>query len=110
MAGAWVALDARSGELLWSTANPSNENAPAPVSVANGVIFAGSVAPEGPVYAMDAETGKILWSYNSGATLYGGKSISCGCIYHGNGNKLGLAAPLHLTWTGGTDLYALCVK
>lgn len=109
-AGAWVALDACSGEILWSTANPSNEIAPAPVSVANGIIFAGSVAPEGPVYAMDAETGKILWSYNSGATVYGGISISYGCIYHGNGYKLGLVAPLHPTWTGGTDLYALCVK
>ncbi|KAL3731720.1 hypothetical protein ACJRO7_028581 [Eucalyptus globulus] len=108
--GAWVALDACSGEILWSTANPSNEIAPVPVSVANGVIFAGSVAPEGPVYAMDAETGKILSSYNSGATVYGGISISCDCIYHGNGYKLGLAAPLHPTWTGGTDLYALCVK
>ncbi|KAK3421935.1 hypothetical protein EUGRSUZ_G02529 [Eucalyptus grandis] len=89
-AGAWVALDGRSGEVLWSTANPSNEMAPTPVSVANGVMFACSVAPEGPVFAMDAETGKILRSYNSGATVYGGISISYGCIYHGNGYKLGL--------------------
>ncbi|KAL3731719.1 hypothetical protein ACJRO7_028580 [Eucalyptus globulus] len=65
-AAAWVALDGRSGEILWSTANPSNEIAPTPVSVANG----------GPVFAMDAETRKILRSYNSGATVYGGISIS----------------------------------
>ncbi|XP_048134980.1 polyvinylalcohol dehydrogenase-like [Rhodamnia argentea] len=108
-AGAWVALDASSGEILWSTANPSNETSQGPVSVANGVVFTGSVAPEGPVYAMDAKTGKILWSYNSGATVYGGISISYGCIYHGNGYKVGLVSPFHPTWTGGTDLYSLCV-
>ncbi|KAF8021504.1 hypothetical protein BT93_G1827 [Corymbia citriodora subsp. variegata] len=94
-AGAWVALDARSGEILWSTANPSNEITPAPVSVAKGVVFAGSVAPEGPVYAMDAQTGKI---------------VCCGCIYHGNGYKVGLVSQAFPTWTGGTDLYALCVE
>ncbi|KAL3731716.1 hypothetical protein ACJRO7_028577 [Eucalyptus globulus] len=93
---AW-AVDHDSGDIvwfrvkiLWSTANPSNEIAPTPVFVANGVMFACSVAPEGPVFAMDAETGKILRSYNSGATVYGGISISYGCIYHGNGYKLGL--------------------
>ncbi|KAF8021503.1 hypothetical protein BT93_G1826 [Corymbia citriodora subsp. variegata] len=82
--GAWVALDARSEEILWSTANPSNEITPAPVSVANGVVFA--------------------------ARVYGGISISCGCIYHGNGYKVGLVSQAFPTWTGGTDLYALCVE
>ncbi|KAL3731711.1 hypothetical protein ACJRO7_028572 [Eucalyptus globulus] len=90
-AGAWVALDVRSREILWSTANPSNETAPTLVSVASGVV-------------------RAMWSYNSGATVYGGISISYGCIYHGNGYKLGAVAQLHPTWIGGTDLYALCVK
>ncbi|VVA20437.1 PREDICTED: polyvinylalcohol dehydrogenase [Prunus dulcis] len=68
-AGAWVALDADSGEILWTTANPSNDTAQAPVTVANGVVFAGSVASNGPIYAMKANTGRILWSYNTGATV-----------------------------------------
>ena len=62
-AGAWVALDANSGHILWSTANPSNEAAQGPVTIVNDVLFAGSVAPNGPIYAMDAKTGNILWSY-----------------------------------------------
>lgn len=107
-AGAWVALDANSGEILWSTANPSNDTAQAPVSVANGVVFAGSVASNGPIYAMDANTGKILWSINTGATVYGGISVSYGCIYLGNGYTVGLAK-FHTTWTPGTSLYAFCV-
>lgn len=83
--GAWVALDANSGEIVWSTANPSNETSNGPVTLTNGVLFAGSVAPNGPLYAMDAKRGAILWSYNTGATIYGGVSASYGCIYLGNG-------------------------
>ncbi|PQQ06349.1 uncharacterized protein Pyn_37085 [Prunus yedoensis var. nudiflora] len=90
-AGAWVALDADSGEILWTTANPSNDTAQAPVTVANGVVFAGSVASNGPIYAMNASTGRILWSYNTGATVYGGISASYGCIYVGSGYSVGLA-------------------
>nr|POE53961.1 polyvinylalcohol dehydrogenase [Quercus suber] len=101
-ASAWVALDANSSEILWSTA------AQAPVSVANGVVFAGSVASNGPIYAMDANTGKILWSNNTGATVYGGISVSYGCIYLGNGYTVGLAK-FHTTWTPGTSLYAFCI-
>ncbi|KAJ6365826.1 hypothetical protein OIU76_030579 [Salix suchowensis] len=106
-AGAWVALDANSGQILWSTANPSNEAAQGPVTIVNDVLFAGSVAPNGPIYAMDAKTGNILWSYNTGATVYGGVSAGHGCIYLGNGYSIGLAR-FHPTWTGGTSLYAFC--
>ncbi|XP_015894914.3 uncharacterized protein LOC107428835 [Ziziphus jujuba] len=107
-AGAWVALDANSGNILWSTANPSDDKAMGPVTVANGVVFAGSVASNGPIYAMDANSGKILWSNNTGATVYGGVSAGYGCIYLGNGYSVGLAK-FHPTWTPGTSLFAFCV-
>ncbi|KAA8533005.1 hypothetical protein F0562_032878 [Nyssa sinensis] len=107
-AGAWVALDANSGEIIWSTANPSNDTSQGPVTLVNGVLFAGSVAPNGPLYAMDAKTGTILWSYNTGATIYGGASASYGCIYLGNGYTVGLAK-FHPTWTPGTSLHAFCI-
>ena len=107
-AGAWVALDANTGAILWSTANPSNDTSQGPVSLTNGVLFAGSVAPNGPLYAIDAKTGTILWSYNTGATIYGGVSASYGCIYLGNGYTVGLAK-FHPTWTAGTSLYAFCI-
>ncbi|KAG9152991.1 hypothetical protein Leryth_021945 [Lithospermum erythrorhizon] len=89
--GAWVALDANTGEIIWSTANPSNETFPGPVTSANGVLFAGSVASNGPVYAMDAKNGNILRSYNTGASVYGGASVSYGCVYIGHGYSIGLA-------------------
>ncbi|KAI5341015.1 hypothetical protein L3X38_020289 [Prunus dulcis] len=76
-AGGWVA----SGKVLWSTVNPSNATSSGPVSVANGVLFAGSTNPKGSIYAMNTRTGKILWSNQTGATVYGGMSISNGFIY-----------------------------
>ncbi|KAK4604004.1 hypothetical protein RGQ29_012490 [Quercus rubra] len=83
-AGGWVAMEADSGKILWCTANPSNATAAGPVTVANHVLFAGSTHPKGPIYEMNAKTGEILLSYETGATLYGGMSVSDGCIYLGN--------------------------
>ena len=37
-AGGWVAMDANTGETLWSTANPSNATSNGPVTIANGAI------------------------------------------------------------------------
>ncbi|KAK1563324.1 hypothetical protein Q3G72_026015 [Acer saccharum] len=67
-------MDARNGRILWSTADPSNALAFGPVTLANGVLFAGSTHGKGPIYAMNAITGKVLWSYDTGGTVYGGIS------------------------------------
>ncbi|TXG59158.1 hypothetical protein EZV62_016987 [Acer yangbiense] len=58
--GGWVAMDARNGKILWSIADPSNALAFGPVTLANGVLFAGSTHGKGPIYAMNAKTGKVL--------------------------------------------------
>ncbi|RDX60267.1 Polyvinylalcohol dehydrogenase, partial [Mucuna pruriens] len=105
-AGGWVAMDARNGRVLWSTANPSNSTAYGPVSVANEVLFAGSTDRMGSIYAIDAKSGKILWSYQTGGSVYGGMSISNGCIYVGHGYNVAYGYSLNLT--GGTSLFAFC--
>ncbi|KAG4925796.1 hypothetical protein JHK87_051336 [Glycine soja] len=107
-AGGWVAMDASNGRILWSTANPSNRTANGPVSVANGVVFAGSADRMGSVYAIDAMNGKILWSYQTGASVYGGMSISKGCIFVGHGYGVALGPAFGLI--GGTSLFAFCVR
>ncbi|KAK6155114.1 hypothetical protein DH2020_009362 [Rehmannia glutinosa] len=89
--GGWVAMDAPTGRVLWSTAVPNNAISN-PVTVANGVLFAGSMHRTGPVYAVDAENGEILWSYETGASVYGGVSVSKGCIYVGSGYGVSLGA------------------
>lgn len=93
-------MNASNGTILWSTAEPSNGIAFGPVSLANGVIFGTSILRQGPIYAINAYTGKILWSYQTGDAVYGGASISNGCVYIGNGYRV--RAP-------GKSLFAFCV-
>ncbi|KDP45487.1 hypothetical protein JCGZ_09736 [Jatropha curcas] len=106
--GGWVAMNAHNGKVLWSVPDPSNAWAFGPVTIANGVLFAGSTFREGPIYAIDAKTGKILWRNHTGATIFGGASVSDGCIYFGHGYKVstGTANPL---FTRGKSLFAFCV-
>ncbi|KAH6830291.1 hypothetical protein C2S53_000260 [Perilla frutescens var. hirtella] len=105
--GGWVAMDAPTGRILWSTAVP-NDAISNPVTVANGVVFAGSTYRTGPVYAMDGENGEIVWSYETGATVYGGVSVSKGCVYVGSGYGVGLGAS-NPSFTSGTSVFAFCV-
>ncbi|XAR71218.1 Polyvinyl alcohol dehydrogenase (cytochrome) [Bertholletia excelsa] len=107
-AGGWVAMDANDGRILWSVADPANTTVFGPVTVANGVIFAGSSYREGPVYALNARTGKVLWSYNTGATVYGGASVSDGCVYIGSGYKVSFLAA-NPAFTPGNSLFAFCL-
>lgn len=101
-------MEASSGKILWSIANPSNATANGPVTVANGVVFAGSTNQKGPIYAINGKTGKIEWSYETGSTVYGGMSVSNGCIYFGNGYKIGNGVFLG-NFSAGTSLFAFCV-
>lgn len=101
-------MHARNGRVLWLTANPSKTTANGPVSVANGVVFAGSADRMGSVYAIDAMNGKILWSYQTGASVYGGMSISNGCIYVGHGYSVW--GPDLFNFSGGIWLFGFCVE
>lgn len=97
-AGGWVAMDPQDGTILWTAANPSSGVSFGPVTVANGVVFAGSYDKQGNIYAIDANTGVILWSYETGSEVYGGVSVGDGCIYVANGY-----------WTAGKSLFAFCI-
>jgi polyvinyl alcohol dehydrogenase (cytochrome) len=50
------------------------------------------------MYALDAATGKILWSFASGGTVTGGAAIVDGSVYWGSGYCgtlcLGTSTPL----------------
>jgi len=82
--GAWSALDAATGEPIWQTADPtSGAIDPGSVSVANGLVYAGSLS--GFMYALDAATGKILWSFDSGGSVVDGPAIVDGVLYWGSG-------------------------
>src|SRR4029077_12900474 len=113
--GSWAALDPESGEILWQTADPTVAARPAfsspvgvwdlaPVTVANGVLYAASMAKttEGDdMYALDAATGKILWPYNAGSSVKAAPAVVNGSVYWGTGyTRSGVEG------SGNTRLYA----
>jgi polyvinyl alcohol dehydrogenase (cytochrome) len=96
--GAWSALDVATGTILWQTADPTVGTIDrGSVSVANGVMYAGSNS--GQMYALDTATGNILWNFASGGTVIDGPSIVDGALYWGSGYR-------SIAGTGNNKVYA----
>jgi polyvinyl alcohol dehydrogenase (cytochrome) len=87
--GSWAALDANTGQVLWQRPDPGHSVTLGPTTVANGVMYAGSMT--GDMYAMDANNGKVVWSYHGQGASNAGPAIVDGTVYWGNGyNHLGI--------------------
>lgn len=98
--GLWSALDAATGRILWQTPDPLGALDQGAVSAANGVMYACSLDPQGHMYALNAATGAILWSFASGGSCNGGAAVVDGTIYWGSGyNRFGFG-------TGNNKVYA----
>jgi polyvinyl alcohol dehydrogenase (cytochrome) len=90
--GLWAALDIASGRLLWQMPVPGPDPlavAMGPLSVANGVVFGGSL--DGVMYALDAGTGQILWKHETKGSINSAPSIVDGALYWGSGYPIGKA-------------------
>ena len=96
--GSWAALDPKTGTILWQTADPQVETLPgvgvvgvwdlAPVTVANGVLYAASMAKlptQNQMFALDAATGAILWQFGAGSSVNAGPAVVHGTVYWGSG-------------------------
>ncbi len=89
--GSWAALDPISGATLWQVADPAltaplnGVSVDGPITVVNGVVFGGSMDSDGMMYAFDGASGKVLWSFKSGGSVYGGPAIADGVVYWGSG-------------------------
>jgi polyvinyl alcohol dehydrogenase (cytochrome) len=107
--GFWAALDAADGHIVWQIANPAlsrpatgGTSTDGPVVVVNGVLFGGSMDPNGTMFAMNAATGEVLWSFQSGGSVYGGPAVANGVVYWGCGYSQGTLG----TGTRCAQLYA----
>jgi polyvinyl alcohol dehydrogenase (cytochrome) len=83
--GVWTGLDARTGAVQWETRPTHGGSTSGPVTTANGVVFGCSLDPDGWMYAMDAATGGIKWSFKSGGGCLSGAAISNGQVFWGSG-------------------------
>jgi eukaryotic-like serine/threonine-protein kinase len=70
------AIDARTGNILWSIQSSSERNYGA--TYADGKLFEGGL--DNNLCAWDANTGALLWTYNPG-TYYGQWASGCGYAY-----------------------------
>lgn len=87
-AGSWSALDALTGRILWRRPDPNGTMDLGPLAVANGVVYAPSMGfgkGQANMFALDADTGNILWSFASGASVIAGATIVDGAVYWGSG-------------------------
>jgi polyvinyl alcohol dehydrogenase (cytochrome) len=83
--GVWSGIDAVTGQILWQTRPPDGGSTSGPVTTANGLVFGCSLDPQGHMYALDAATGAVLWSFASGGSCLSGAAISDGTLYWGSG-------------------------
>ena len=84
--GSWAALDPRTGKILWQVPDPTpGAGDPGAVSVANGVLYAGSYS--GAMYGLDARTGAVLFTFASGGSVIDAPSIVKGTVYWGSGYR-----------------------
>lgn len=89
--GGMAALDLETGHMLWTTPNPPcgdrklcKPSHPAAVTAIPGAVFSGTM--DGQFYAYAADTGKIIWQFNSardyatvnGITANGGSMSNSG--------------------------------
>jgi outer membrane protein assembly factor BamB len=47
-------------------------------AVANGIVYAGSEENPGKVYALNARTGALVWSYATGNVIFSSPSVRSG--------------------------------
>jgi polyvinyl alcohol dehydrogenase (cytochrome) len=84
--GSWSALDVATGKILWQLSDPTVGTIDTgSVSVANGVMYAGSYS--GQMYALDTRNGHILWNFASGSTVIDSPSVVDGTLYWGSGYR-----------------------
>ena len=92
--GVWSGIDAVTGQLLWQTTPPNGGSTSGPVTTANGVVFGCSLDPQGYMYALNATTGTVLWSFASGGSCLSGAAISDGMLFWGSGySNFGFGTP-----------------
>jgi polyvinyl alcohol dehydrogenase (cytochrome) len=104
-AGSWAALDPATGNILWQTADPNGAIDIGPLAVADGVVYASSMAGTATaptMLALDAATGNRLWSFAAGSSVNAGATIVHGFVYWGSGYAhLGIPG-----FTGNNTFYA----
>ena len=88
--GSWAALDPATGSFDWQLATPGQATALGPPSAADGVLFGGDRATsQANMFALEAATGKQLWSVAAEGSVNAAPAIVEGVVYWGSGYHSG---------------------
>jgi polyvinyl alcohol dehydrogenase (cytochrome) len=104
-AGSWSALDPATGKIIWQVPDPNGAVDLGPMTVANGVVYAASMAGGATaktMFGLNAATGATLWSFAAGSSVNAGASIANDTVYWGSGySNLGIPG-----YTANNKFYA----
>jgi polyvinyl alcohol dehydrogenase (cytochrome) len=106
-AGSWAALNKATGAIEWQVPDPNGTVDIGPMSVSNGVVYAGSMSTkkgDAGMFALDAATGKTLWKFDAGSSVNAGAVVSGGVVYWGSGY-----AEIGAPFTGNKKFYAFSI-
>jgi polyvinyl alcohol dehydrogenase (cytochrome) len=100
--GSWAALDPSTGKFDWQVPTPGEAAALGPASVADGVVFVGDMAASQPnMFALEAATGKQLWSFAAEGDVNAAPAIVEGIVYWGSGYQSGSSHKFYAFSLGG---------
>ena len=100
--GSWAALDPPTGNFDWQVATPGDAPALGPASEADGVVFVGDMAPaQANMFALEAATGRQLWSFAAEGVVNASPAIVEGIVYWGSGYHGGPSQKLYAFSLGG---------
>ncbi len=100
--GSWAALDPSTGNFDWQVATPGDAAALGPASEANGIVFVGDMAvSQANMFALEAATGKQLWSFAAEGSVNAAPAIVNGTLYWGSGYHTGSSRKFYAFSLGG---------
>ncbi len=100
----FYALNASTGSLVWSQFIGTGNVETSSPAIAHGVVYIGS--GNGNLYALNDETGAILWTYDTGNSVNNSPAVANGLVYFGTNNWVFYAADAAtgaVLWSYPTD-------
>jgi polyvinyl alcohol dehydrogenase (cytochrome) len=100
--GSWAALDPSTGSFDWQVAAPGDAPALGPASEADGIVFVGDMSStEENMFALEASTGRKLWSFAAEGSVNAAPAIVNGVVYWGSGYHSGSSHEFYAFSRGG---------
>lgn len=117
--GVYYCITVMTGEFVWGTVDPDFEyiyseddydaaygsSIASPLTVSNDLVIGGSTSYRGTLSILNRFSGKVLYTYSTSGSIYGGASVSGNCIYIASG----YTPQFNEYWQENNAVYAFCV-